>query len=336
MHMPNNDIRLQQIHDWLKYDLRLSFSTIAPASSDASFRRYFRTQINQQNFIIMDAPPEQENISPFIKVSHLMLASGINVPTIHHQNIELGFLLLEDFGRLCYLDQLNQKTAEALYQKAMSTLLLLQQNTDINDSFLLEYNYDLLNTELDYFRNWFVEKLSNKSLNHEINRLLDNTWKILIQSALEQPKVCVHRDYHSRNLMCSDGDQAGVIDFQDALVGPITYDLVSLLRDCYITWPQKQVSNWVDGYHQQLISKQLCQVSRTQFHRWFDFMGVQRHLKAIGIFSRLKIRDNKPDYIENIPRTLAYITHVCQQYPELQEFSQFLDQHILPVDHLAL
>lgn len=333
--MSKQDIRLQQIQSWLENDLQLSISAIEPASSDASFRRYFRTQINDKNHIIMDAPPQQENLESFLKVTQLMSASGINVPIIHHQNIEQGFLLLEDFGSLCYLDKLNQQTAPELYQKAMNTLLILQQNTDINRCFLPEYDYDRLNTELDLFRNWFVQKLLNVPLNDELNKILDKIWQLLIESALQQPRVCVHRDYHSRNLMYSDSEQPGVIDFQDAVVGPITYDLVSLLRDCYITWPDQQVTNWVDDYYQQLVANQQIHVDRKQFQRWFDLMGLQRHLKAIGVFARLKIRDNKHSYVQDIPRTMNYVTKVCQQYHELSEFNEILKQHILPVDHLS-
>ena len=333
--MSDPDLRLQQIHNWLENDLQLSVSTIAPASSDASFRRYFRTRIDRQNYIIMDAPPQQEDLEPFLKITRLMSASGINVPMIHQQNTDQGFLLLEDFGRHCYLDKLNQQTAPDLYHKAMKTLLLLQQNTDIKRCFLPEYDYDLLNTELELFRNWFVQKLLDQPLTPEINQLLDTTWQRLIDSALEQPKVCVHRDYHSRNLMHTDGDQPGVIDFQDAVVGPITYDLVSLLRDCYITWPEHQVTSWVEDYHRQLLANQQISADRDQFHRWFDLMGLQRHLKAIGIFARLKIRDNKHDYVKDIPRTMNYVTQVCQRYPEFDEFHAFLKQHILPVDHLT-
>jgi aminoglycoside/choline kinase family phosphotransferase len=263
-----------------------------------------------------------------------MSASSINVPKIHHRNIDQGFLMLEDFGPVCYLDKLNPQSADVLYQKAMHTLLLLQQNTNIQSCFLPEYNYDLLNTELELFRNWFVRQLLDTSLNTEINKMLDNTWQKLINSALAQPRVCVHRDYHSRNLMYTNGDQPGVIDFQDAVVGPITYDLVSLLRDCYISWPDQQVHNWVDDYYQLLINNQQISPDREQFHRWFDLMGIQRHLKAIGIFARLKIRDNKPGYVKDIPRTMNYVTAICARYPELGEFNEFLKQHILPVEHL--
>lgn len=333
--MSENDIRLHQIRDWLENDLQLAISAINPASSDASFRRYFRTQIAQKDYIIMDAPPPQEDIEPFVKVTQLMKTSGINVPTIHHQNIDQGFLVLEDFGPVCYLDKLNQQSADNLYQKAMHTLLLLQKNTDIQSCFLPEYNYDLLNTELELFRNWFVQKLLGTTLNTEINKMLDNTWQILIDSALEQPRVCVHRDYHSRNLMLTDGDQPGVIDFQDAVVGPITYDLVSLLRDCYISWPDQQVTSWVDNYYQQLTHYNQPKPNREQFQRWFDLMGIQRHLKAIGIFARLKIRDDKPDYVKDIPRTMNYVTAICDRYSELSDFKKFLKQHILPIEHLC-
>ena len=333
--MPEKDSRLQKIHYWLENELNLDTGTIEPASSDASFRRYFRIFLQQKTHIIMDAPPQLENLRPFLHVAELMDKSGINVPDIFRRNLEHGFLILEDFGRCCYLDKLDAENVTPLYQAAMKVLLKLQQNTNIATSGLPHYDYDLLNKELELFREWFLQQLLNADLSAADHIILDQTWKILIKSALEQPKVCVHRDFHSRNLMYLEENNPGIIDFQDAVIGPITYDLVSLLKDCYISWPEKQVNRWVNEYHQRLFQSGLIDCETKQFKRWFDLMGIQRHLKATGIFSRLQIRDGKPGYLKDIPRTMNYVTEACKQYPELTEFGHFLKKKILPIDHFS-
>ena len=334
--MANQDLRFEKIQDWLKNDLQLESSSIQPASSDASFRRYFRTAIDSKTYIIMDAPPDREDLEPFLHVTRLLSQSRIKVPIIYHENIAQGFLMIEDFGNTCLLDVLTLENAPGLYGQALETLFHLQQRTDIASSDLPDYDYDLLNSELELFKEWFAHKLLGINLTKEINHLLDRTWALLIQSALEQPRVCVHRDYHSRNLMHQESGGPGVIDFQDAVIGPVTYDLVSLLRDCYIAWPADQVADWVRHYYQNLSDAALINCEAERFERWFDLMGMQRHLKAIGIFSRLHIRDGKPGYLKDIPRTMNYVTDVCNRYPELSDFSRFLNKEILPVDHLAL
>jgi N-acetylmuramate 1-kinase len=327
------DLRTLAMRDWLENDLLLTVTDCVPASSDASFRRYFRVTTPEQGYIVMDAPPPQENVEPFIKVATLMSNSQVNVPTIFKHNIEAGFLLLEDFGSQCFLDQLSTDNATGLYQTALDSLIALQSNTAVDSSPLPRYDHALLTRELAIFKDWYIDQLLDSKIP---DALWQRTQSILINSALEQPSVCVHRDFHSRNLMMTTENCPGVIDFQDAVIGPITYDLVSLLRDCYIAWPESQVDAWMTAYYQRLIEAGLTTCSLVQFKRWFDLMGVQRHLKAIGIFSRLHLRDGKSGYLNDIPRTLNYVSRISSAYPELAEFSVYLNNHLMPKQLLSV
>ena len=325
--MTLDDLRTISMLDWLENDLLLTINSCEPASSDASFRRYFRVKVPEGPFIVMDAPPEKENIEPFIRIAGLLTRSHVNVPAIFQQNLTDGFLLLEDFGSQCFLDQLNLDNATGLYESAFDALFNLQTKTAIENCGLPVYNEPLLQRELAIFEDWFL----NHTLDIQISASLWETVRtILVTTALEQPITCVHRDYHSRNLMVLNDDSPGVIDFQDAVIGPITYDLVSLLRDCYIAWPSQQVEQWMTQYYQRLLQAKLIACNPVQFKRWFDLMGLQRHLKAIGIFSRLHLRDGKSNYLNDIPRTLNYVTAICSTYPELVEFSDFLQNKVLP------
>ncbi|WP_445372947.1 aminoglycoside phosphotransferase family protein [Methylomonas sp. HW2-6] len=319
------DRRLAALVDWLQRDLSLDIHRFSPASSDASFRRYFRIEHASGVHIAMDAPPEKENCAAFIRVAGLMREAGIHVPEIHSSNTERGFLLLEDLGCENLLDRLNPKTAESLYAKALDSLFALQRNVDPASCGLPEYDAGFIERELGIFYEWFLQKLVGLELPQSLAERLN---RILIESALAQPQVCVHRDYHSRNLMLPRSGSLGVIDFQDAVVGPISYDLVSLLRDCYVAWPDRQVDAWTRAYHARLYAEGLIAVDYRQFQRWFDLMGMQRHLKAIGIFARLHLRDAKSSYLADIPRTLAYVENVCARYPELDQFHQFLQQQL--------
>jgi len=326
--MMPEDFRTISMFDWLENDLLLIVAHCEPASSDASFRRYFRVKTSGQQFIVMDAPPDKENIEPFISVAKLLAQSQVNVPAIFQQNLTDGFLLLEDFGSQCFLDQLNETTAPVLYQSAFDSLFKLQTQTPTQNAGLPSYDEALLHRELAIFDEWFLGQLLDIPTPEAA---WETVRAILTASALEQPSVCVHRDYHSRNLMVLDSDSPGVIDFQDAVIGPITYDLVSLLRDCYIAWPEQKVEQWALNYFERLQQAGLIDCSPAQFKRWFDLMGLQRHLKAVGIFSRLHLRDGKSNYLDDIPRTLNYVTAVCAAYPELAEFSNFLHEQVLPV-----
>lgn len=324
-----SDSRALALAQWLD-SIGLAVDNIRPASSDASFRRYFRIQHQSGCDVAMDAPPDKETTEPFVRIASLLAAADIHVPAIRHHNLEQGFLLLEDLGSTSALAVLQEgDNADRVYRAALDSLWLLQTRVDIHTCGLPRYDRPLLQRELGIFHEWFLEKLLGTVLPESIRLELDG---LLIESALAQPQVCVHRDYHSRNLMWLDDDQApGVIDFQDAVIGPVSYDPVSLLRDCYISWPQSQVRNWCQNYYQRLFDAGIVEVGFERFLRWFDLMGLQRHLKAIGIFSRLHLRDGKSGYLADIPRTMAYVVDVCQDYPELQTFSGFLRQQVLPI-----
>jgi N-acetylmuramate 1-kinase len=325
--MMPDDFRKISLLDWLENDLLLTVIRCEPASSDASFRRYFRITLPDQQLIVMDAPPDKENTAQFIKVAEFLRLSHVNVPRIYHQNLADGFLVLEDFGSVSFLDKVNSGNANQLYGNALDSLLTLQTHADTKQCALPHYDEALLHRELGIFADWFI----TQALGIELPAAIwDKVCTILVNSALEQPVSCVHRDYHSRNLMVLQDNSIGIIDFQDAVIGPVTYDLVSLLRDCYITWPQNQVELWLSQHYQNLRLTNIVACDLAQFTRWFDLMGMQRHLKAIGIFSRLNIRDGKSGYLKDIPRTLNYVMAQAQVYPELADFHDFLQQLVLP------
>lgn len=321
------DIRTLAMLDWLENDLLLIVNRCERISGDASFRRYFRINTPEGDFMVMDAPPEKENLEAFIRIAELLTHFQVHVPAIYKKNLVDGFLLLEDFGSEHFFDSLTSENADTRYQYAFDSLFTLQTKASLHNLKLPSYNKELLQRELVIFDEWFLQNL----LDIEIPQAMwQKTCQLLVNAALEQPTICVHRDYHSRNLMILNHDSPGIIDFQDAVIGPITYDLVSLLRDCYIAWPEEQVNRWLERYYQRLLEAKLVDCSLAQFKRWFDLMGMQRHLKAIGIFSRLYLRDDRDGYLTNIPRTLNYVTTVAVNYPELTEFNAFITKIVLP------
>ncbi len=328
MYQATADHRSEAILHWLRETLRLKVERFEPASNDASFRRYFRVAHAGGLHVVMDAPPDKENTEPFIRIAGLFRQADIHVPAIYDENLGEGFLLLEDFGSSSFLDRLNEETADSLYQSALDTLLKLQTQTGLEKFALPHYDAGLLQRELDIFQQWFLGGLLGIAMPDAVKHPLDD---LLIASAISQPRVCVHRDFHSRNLMVLERRSPGVIDFQDAVIGPVTYDLVSLLRDCYVSWPQARVERWMQQYYRRLADAGLIAADGDLFRRWFDLMGLQRHLKAIGIFARLHLRDNKPGYLADIPRTMGYVTQVCDRYLELQDFALFLGRRVLPL-----
>lgn len=316
-----NDLRIMTLLDWLENDCLFTVTKCEPASNDASFRRYFRVTIDEKTFIAMDAPPDKEDIVPFMKIATLFKDAAVNTPALLRHNLEDGLILLEDFGSQWLLNELKDENATELYHRALQELLPLHTDERLLRADLPAYDETLLRREMALFEEWFVEQFLDEELPPT---LWENVQKILIQSALEQPIVCVHRDYHSRNLMVLPNGELGVLDFQDAVLGALTYDIVSLLRDCYIDWADEMVNKWLHDYFQQLKAANVVNCEFTQFKRWFDLMGMQRHLKAIGIFARLHLRDEKSAYLKSIPRTLNYVLQVCSEYPELQEFQTIL------------
>lgn len=314
---------------WLARVCPQATGPCVPASSDASFRRYFRVETPDGAVILMDAPPEQENSRPFVDVAERLLAAGVNAPRILAADLELGFLLLSDLGNEVYLGQLDEDRADALYGDALDALVAMQRHARCDG--LPDYDTDLLQREMMLFPDWLLERHLGLDL-ADARTQLATTFDRLADCALEQPRVFVHRDYHSRNLMRTQHDNPGILDFQDAVRGPVTYDLVSLLRDCYIAWPPERIDRWIEQYRRLAGEAGIDTGDAVTFRRWFDLMGVQRHLKASGIFARLHHRDGKPGYLADIPRTWGYIRSLLGRHEELQPLADVADR--LDLDRL--
>ncbi|CAN5253627.1 phosphotransferase [soil metagenome] len=312
------DPRLHALTCWLQQHFSTDAIKLHAITNDASFRRYFRLHLQDKTYIVMDAPPAQEDCRPFIAIAHMFNSQGLRVPQIFAEDVNQGFLLLEDFGDRQFSQALNSNV-DKYYYHAMTVLLQLQHCN--NESWSLPlFDTNLLQRELDLLQPWFLERHLGITLSAAQLQLLQNVFTILIENALQQPQVCVHRDYHSRNLMILPEDELGILDFQCAVIGPITYDLVSLLRDCYIAWPEEQVLTWVQSYLLRLQHQGIATtISFEQFVRWFDLMGLQRHLKVLGLFVRLHHRDNKPTYLADLPRVMNYVLQVSGKYPEFRE-----------------
>jgi N-acetylmuramate 1-kinase len=327
--MSEKDGRLEKILHWLEVDLGLPLESLEATAGDASFRRYFRAVVDGVSYIVMDAPVDLESVAQFVTVARLFERAGIHVPAVYEEDTGRGFLLLGDLGRRCYLDHLNEGSSSILYGDALNALVRLQSGVAVEGCPLPFYQREKMRSEMDLFQDWFLRRLLGLEPGSSFNGMFAMVQDLLIESAMAQPMVCVHRDYHSRNLMVMDEGNPGVLDFQDAVIGPVTYDLVSLLRDCYIAWPEDRVDEWVAAYHALLQQRGLIgNIGMEQFGHWFDWMGLQRHLKAIGIFSRLKLREGRPGYLGDIPRTLNYISSVCGCYSELAGFHRFLQETV--------
>lgn len=324
------DTRFIELSNWLRDDLNLSVSRIVPASADASFRRYFRVRAEGETSIVMDAPPDKEDCVPFVRIARALYDMGLNVPHIQQQNFDAGFLLLSDLGETNYLSSLNGESADQLYHDAIDALLQLQQGGSKSNLALPAYDKKLFMAEMELFRQWLVGQHLGFNLSDGEESMLTSIFELLAESALAQPQTWVHRDYHSRNLMVCANNNPGILDFQDAVRGPMSYDLVSLLRDCYIEWPLARQQQWLAYY---CDGAQACGLlknnERDNFMRWFDLMGVQRHLKAAGIFARLSHRDGKEGYLGDVPRTLGYICRL-EGYPVLQPLIDFINRRVLP------
>ena len=339
--MPDQDVRLQHLETWLNEQLPALFTaqgwgaippaTLTAASSDASFRRYFRWQGGDRTFIVMDAPPPQENCKPFVDIAALLNKSGINVPKIYAEDLTQGFLLLNDLGQKTWLDVLDADNADALFADALDALLAFQQLP--MDAPLPSYDVALLRRELELFPEWYVARELGIEFDPEQQAMWQRVSDLLINSALEQPKVLVHRDYMPRNLMLSEPNP-GVLDFQDAVYGPVTYDVTSLFKDAFLSWPEDRVQGWLKLYWDKAQALGIpVQDDFAAFVRASDLMGVQRHLKVIGIFARICHRDGKPRYLADVPRFFAYIEAVLSRRPELAELGQLLTSLKQPVTH---
>ena len=324
--------RLAELQDWLGQIEGLSGSDTTPASDDASFRRYFRLSSGGNSFIAMDAPPPAEDCLPFVRIAGYLEAMRLNAPRIIEADIERGFLLLTDLGEATYLDQLRADESDAvrLYGDAIAALLALQSRGAAYQSSLPPYDVELLEFELSLFRDWLCGTHLGIEFTADEEAQWRDTCSLLVRNALDQPQVFVHRAYHSRNLMLTAENNPGILDFQDAVEGPFTYDLVSLLKDCYIRWPAERVNNWAEMFYASLGEALRVQVGAGQFRRNFELMGVQRHLKAAGIFARLNHRDSKPGYMADVPRTLNYIVELGPGYAELDFLVNLINERCLP------
>lgn len=321
------DNRQEQLNRWLIDILAGADFKLTTASADASFRRYFRVTQADKTYIAMDAPPPQENCAPFVQVAALFGDAGLNVPKIIAQDLTNGFLLLSDLGDITYLSQLNKDSAASLYSDANMALIKLQLAS--KHGVLPDYDVALLTREMQLFPYWYIAKHLSVTLNDKQQAVLQKTFELLNQNILAQGQVYVHRDYHSRNLMVCNGatgENPGVLDFQDAVYGAITYDLASLLKDAYIEWDEEQVIDWLVRYWQESRKVGLpVPTDFSEFYRDFEYMGAQRHIKVLGIFARLYHRDGKNGYLKDMPLVMHYLRKVCERYVELRPMLRLLD-----------
>ena len=318
------DPRAASAYAWALSQLKLDSARFAPASADASFRRYFRLESEGRSWVLMDAPPEKENSEAFIHVCGLLHAAGLHAPLIHAQDLQQGFLLLSDLGRQTFLNVLNESNADALFTDAIGALIRWQQSSKPDE--LPPYDEALLRRELRLFPDWYVARHLKVTLTDEQARAWQTAEDHLVKAALAQPQVYVHRDYMPRNLMLSSPNP-GVLDFQDAVYGPITYDVVCLFKDAFLSWPEERVRDWARQYW--LTAKQArLNVARDfeEFLRDFELMGVQRHLKVLGIFARINYRDGKPHYLADTPRFIRYVREAALRHRALTPLLKLFDE----------
>ena len=318
--------RIRLLENWVKEQFPEKPFTLQPASADASFRRYFRVSFKDQTLIAMDAPPQQEDCTPFIQVAKILAAAGVHVPKIVAKNLDQGFLLLSDLGDTTFLQALNNQmdSADQLYGDAIDALIKLQLSQQVEG--LPGYDEALLLKELNLFPDWYVAKHLRVAITEKQQAVLQSIFTRIIQNNIAQPRVLVHRDYHSRNLMVTSPNP-GIIDFQDAVVGPITYDLVSLFKDAYIRWDEERILDWMIRYWEKARKAGLpVSTDFAEFYRDFEWMGVQRHIKILGVFTRLYYRDGKENYLNDLPLVMEYLRKTCKRYRELHLLLNLLDE----------
>jgi len=308
---------MNKVKTWLKTTQYEDYE-LTIASADASFRKYYRLTKGEKTVLLMDSSLEKESLKPFLDVTKKLSSIGINVPKILKQDLELGYLIISDFGDMLYLDVLNNDNYIELYDKALDAIVFMQQ-ADASD--LPIYDKEFLHFEMDLMKEWYLEKNLKLSLHVDDEKLIEKTLEAISSQVEIQPQgYFVHRDFHSRNIMIEKDGTLGLIDYQDAMSGSITYDLVSLLKDCYIEYPREEIEKLVLSFR----DKKDSMVDDKTFIKWFDFMGLQRHIKVLGIFSRLYLRDGKDGYLKDIPLTLKYVLETSSRYEETREFSKFL------------
>lgn len=321
--------RREAFFAWLAMSLNHQSLTVNPMPGDASFRYYSRIYTGSTSFVAMDAPPP-ENCQAFVAISRALREMGLNTPEIIAADLNLGFLLLTDFGDDTFLKTLSNENVECLYESALQALARLKNCNDVQDHSLPLFTADFMQKEWAWHKEWFLEKWLGLGISR-YEKELDASFTFLADQAAKQPQVFMHRDYHSANLMVLPEGGVGILDFQDAFIGPITYDLVSLLRDCYIAWPKEQVKKWALRYREILMDQgQLHKTDEATFLHWFDWMGLERHLKALFTFARKAVRDHDEKYLKHIPRTLNYVQEVSASYAELSSLHAFYTQVVPP------
>ncbi|MBN8922423.1 MAG: aminoglycoside phosphotransferase [Rhodanobacter sp. 68-29] len=325
--MDNRNDRAAARLAWTRSALGDDSLTLAPASSDASFRSYWRTVHDGQSWIVMDSPPEREDPRPWLAIGERLAAAGLHVPKVAAQDLQQGFLLIEDLGSRLYLAELDAGNADRLYGDAMDALLAMQTRVACED--LPPFDHVVLVNGLEVMPKWFLERHLGHTPSCEEWDVLEAAFDLIIRNALAQPRCFVHRDYHSRNLLVVDENNPGIIDFQGALHGPVTYDLASLLRDAYVAWPRERVEGWVESYRLRLRQAGVIggDVDAARFLRWFDLTGLHRHVRVLGQFYRLWYRDGKPGYLADVPQVYRYVIEVARRHPELADFAALLERH---------
>ena len=316
--------RLAALDAWLRQVLDSAPFRLEPASADASFRRYFRVYAGERTFIAMDAPPEREDCRPFVHVAGLLRSAGLNAPEIFHQDLDQGLLLLTDLGRQTYLQVLDPGNADALFRDAIAALVTWQSAS--REGVLPAFDEKLLRRDLDLFPEWYVGRHRGHVLTPAQREVLETVFRRILDNNLAQPRVFVHRDFMPRNLLVS-APNPGIIDFQDAVFGPIGYDIASLFRDAYVSWDEERILDWTIRYWERARKAGLpVRADFAEFWRDVEWMGLQRHLKVLGIFARIHYRDGKPGYLEDTPRFLGYVRHAAARYRELEPLGRLLDE----------
>jgi aminoglycoside/choline kinase family phosphotransferase len=308
---------------WTRDALGDAGATLEPASADASFRSYWRAHSQGRSWIVMDAPPEREDIRPWLDIAKRLTSAGLNAPAVKAADSSQGFILMSDLGGRLYLPQLREAGPEGLYEDALDALFAMQSKIDASD--LPPYDEARLVQEMELLSDWFLQKHLGFTPSCEEWDVVERAFRALVENARRQEQVFVHRDYHSRNLLVTEPGAPGILDFQDAVRGPLTYDLVSLLRDCYIAWPEEQVYEWVENYRRRLVEAGMTRVDDETFRRGFDLMGLQRHIKVLGIFCRLWYRDGKKGYLDDLPLVWRYTREVGRRYPETAALIELIE-----------
>lgn len=321
------DSRRDALARWVAERLDRPSASLTPVSVDASFRRYFRIQAGGGSLIAMDAPPQREDSRPFVRVASLMREAGLHVPAVHADDLDNGFLLLEDLGDSSYLDALNPDNADPLFADAVTALIDWQAAS--RPGVLPEYDDGLLRRELNLFPDWFLGRHLGLDLSGGERAEMEGMFDLIVTRALEQPRVYVHRDYMPRNLMFSDPNP-GVIDFQDAVYGPIAYDVLSLFKDAFVSWPDERIEQWTRDYWRRAADRGLpVPAEYDEFAAMLDWIGVQRHLKVLGIFARICYRDGKPQYLEDAPRFVRYVMETAARRPALAPLAELFERYVV-------